>query len=59
MRLAGCLLLLSGFGLVLAALALLTSLGERFAFVGAGIAVELTGLALLTQAYKSLQKVPR
>jgi len=55
-RLIGCVLLLSGFAIVLAALILLTALAQRFAFVGAGFAIELLGLALLTQGYKSLQK---
>ena len=58
MRLVGCVLLLSGFFLVLAALVLLTSPGERIAFVAAGLGVEVLGLALLTQGYKSLQKGP-
>jgi hypothetical protein len=56
LRLVGCVLLLSGFLLVPAALVLLTSLVERFAFVGAGLGVEVLGLALLTQGYKSMQK---
>jgi hypothetical protein len=56
LRLVGCLLLLSGFALTLAALVLLTALSQRFAFVAAGLAVELLGLALLTYGYKSTQK---
>ena len=59
MRLVGCILLLSGFALVLAALVLLTPLSQRSAFAVAGFAVELLGLGLLTQGYKSQQKGPR
>ena len=55
MRLVGCLLLLSGFALVLAALAMLPGFAQRLAFVCAGLAVEVLGLALLTQGYRSLQ----
>jgi hypothetical protein len=55
-RLIGCVLLLSGFAIVLAALVLLTALMQRFAFVGAGFAIELLGLGLLTYGYQSLQK---
>ena len=53
MRLIGCLLLLSGFFLVLAALVLMPSLQARMAFVAAGLGVEVIGVGLLTQAYKS------
>jgi hypothetical protein len=56
LRLVGCLLLLSGFVLVLAALVLLTALAQRFAFVAAGLVVEMLGLALLTHRYKAMQK---
>jgi hypothetical protein len=56
LRLVGCLLLLSGFFLVLAALVMLTGFGQRLAFVGAGFCVELLGLGLLTQGYKPAQK---
>ncbi len=59
MRLVGCLLLLSGFALVLAALVLLPALAQRFAFVAAGLAVEVLGLALLTHGYKPRQKETR
>lgn len=55
MRLVGCLLLLSGFALVLAALVMLPGFVERLSFTGAGFAVELLGLALLTLGYKSAQ----
>ena len=59
MRLIGCLLLLSGFFLVLAALVMMPSLGARMAFVGAGLGVEVLGVGLLTQAHKAEQKEPR
>jgi hypothetical protein len=45
--------------IVAAALLLLTSLGERFAFVAAGLLVEFLGLALLAQSYMALQKGAR
>lgn len=56
MRLVGCLLLLSGFFLALAALVLLPALGQRFGFVVAGVGVEVLGVALLTRAYTAMQK---
>ena len=59
MRLIGCLLLLSGFFLVLAALVLMPSFPARLAFVGAGLGVEVIGVGLLTQAYKSEVKEQR
>ena len=59
MKLGACLLLLSGFFIVLAALALLTSLAQRSAFVGAGFGVEILGLSLLTQSYRSVRKEQR
>ena len=40
----------------LVALALLGSMGERFAFVAAGFAVEVLGLALLTNSYRPTLK---
>lgn len=56
MRLIGCLLLLSGFFLVLAALVLMPLFAARLAFVVAGLGVEVLGVGLLTQAYKAVQK---
>jgi hypothetical protein len=35
---------------------LLTALAQRFAFVAAGLVVEMLGLALLTHRYKAMQK---
>ncbi|HWB32033.1 MAG TPA: hypothetical protein VG714_02550 [Acidobacteriaceae bacterium] len=57
MRLAGCLLLLSGFLVVAIALVLLPELGVRFVFIAAGLAVECLGVWLLTQAHRA-QPVP-
>ena len=59
MKLVACVLLLSGFFLVLAALVLLTSFEQRSAFVGAGFAVEVLGLSLLTQSYRTIRKEHR
>ena len=56
MRLVGCLLLPSGFFVVLAALVLLPVPGMRFAFVAAGLGVEILGVGLLTRAYTLMQK---
>lgn len=56
MRLAACLLLVSGFVVTLAALILLPALGMRFAFVVAGLAVECLGVWLLTQAHRAIAK---
>lgn len=47
----GCVLLVSGWGIGLASLVLLGGLGMRFAFVGAGLLVEVLGLALLTRSF--------
>lgn len=52
MKLVACVLLLSGFFIVLVALALLGSLGQRFAFVLAGFGVEVLGVVLLTNSYR-------
>ena len=51
MILTGFLLLLAGWGIVLAALALLAPNGPRAAFVLAGIAVEALGLVLVTRSH--------
>ena len=59
MKLFACVLLLSGFFIVLAALVLLTSVQQRFAFVAAGFGVEVLGLVLLTQSYKSMTEEQR
>ncbi len=59
MRLIGCLLLLSGFFLVPAALVLMPSFSARLGFVMAALGVEVLGVGLLTQAYKAGQKEER
>lgn len=56
MKLIGCLLLLSGWFLVLAALVMLPAFPSRAAFIGAGLAIEILGLVLLTRAYTAMQR---
>jgi ABC-type transport system involved in cytochrome bd biosynthesis fused ATPase/permease subunit len=56
MRLVGCLLMLSGWLLLMAALLLLAGTGQRLAFAIAALLVELLGLGLLAQRYRLLQK---
>lgn len=51
MKLAGFLLMLSGWILVAAALMLLPSLAARTAFVLAGLGVEILGLVLVARAH--------
>jgi hypothetical protein len=46
----GCLFLVSGWLLALTALALLPGLGQRLAFVLAGIGMEALGLVLVARA---------
>ncbi len=55
MRAIGCLLMVSGWLIVMAALVLLTRVAERYGFVVAGVAVEVLGLVLLAQRYRALQ----
>ena len=50
-RLFGFALLLAGWGLVLAALALLAADAPRIAFVMAGIGVEVVGLVMVIRAH--------
>jgi ABC-type transport system involved in cytochrome bd biosynthesis fused ATPase/permease subunit len=56
LRLVGCFLLLSGWLIVLSALALLAAPGERMTFLAAGLAVEVLGLVLLVQGYRTAQR---
>jgi hypothetical protein len=56
LKLIGCLLLLSGWLIVLAALVMLSAFAQRAAFITAGIGIEVLGLALLTHSYTSLQR---
>jgi ABC-type transport system involved in cytochrome bd biosynthesis fused ATPase/permease subunit len=57
-RAIGCLLMISGWLIVLAALVLLHGLGQRYGFVVAGVAVEVLGLVLLAQRYRA-EQMPR
>ncbi len=59
MGFVGYLFLISGWLLVLAALLLLAGTGQRLTFVIAGLLVELLGLALVAQHYRSLQRSAR
>jgi low temperature requirement protein LtrA len=59
LRLIACVLLLSGFFVVLAALVLFAEARMRFVFVVAGLGVEVLGVGLLTRAYTLLQKEQR
>lgn len=51
MKLAGFLLALAGWILVLASLVLLPSLSSRTAFVLAGLGVEVVGLVLVARSH--------
>ena len=51
MKVAGFLLLLAGGGLVLAAVALLTSSLPRTGFVMAGVGVEVLGVVLVARSH--------
>jgi hypothetical protein len=56
MKVAGFLLLLSGWALVLAAIALLAASGPRAAFLLAGMGVEILGLVLVARAHLTPKK---
>jgi hypothetical protein len=51
LRIAGFLLMLAGWMLVLAALVMLVSLPSRTGFVLAGLAVEILGFVLVVRAH--------
>jgi hypothetical protein len=55
MKLAGFLLLVAGWSIVVAAVALLPSPGARVGFVVAGLAVEALGLALVVRSHLILR----
>jgi ABC-type transport system involved in cytochrome bd biosynthesis fused ATPase/permease subunit len=55
----GYLFLISGWLLVLAALLLLAGTGQRLAFAVSGLLVELLGLVLVAQRYRSRQRSAR
>jgi hypothetical protein len=59
LKLIGCLLLLSGWFIVIATLDMLTVYQQRFAFLFAGLAVEGLGLVLLTYGYAAVQRRSR
>jgi hypothetical protein len=52
MKLAGFLLLMAGWGIVISTLPLLPSLTMRTAFVLAGMAVEFVGLGLVVRSHR-------
>ena len=56
MKLAGFLLLLAGFAIVVAAIVLFPSPTPRGWFIFAGIAVELLGLVLAFRSHMELRK---
>jgi hypothetical protein len=56
MKMAGFLLLLSGWLLVLAAVMLLAATASRLCFVLAGVGVEILGLVLVFRAHASLAR---
>lgn len=51
MKLAGLLLLLAGWFLVLAAITMLRTFPQRFSFVLAGVGVEVLGLIFLIRSH--------
>jgi hypothetical protein len=55
-KLAGCLMLFSGWTIVLAALVLLPSMTLRASFIGAGILVEIIGLGLIARGEVNVQR---
>lgn len=55
MKLAGFLLLLAGWGIVLAAVMLIAPMPARTGFVLAGIGVEALGLILVARSHLALQ----
>ena len=56
MKAAGFLLLMTGFAIVLCAIALLVPGASRGAFVLTGVAVQLVGLVLAFRAHYSLHE---
>jgi hypothetical protein len=59
MRIAGFLLLLAGWGIVLAAIALLGSSSPITGFVAAGTGVEVLGLVLVIRSHRLLRRERR
>jgi hypothetical protein len=58
-KLVGCLLLVSGCFVVLAALVLMRAFVQKAGFAAAGIAVEALGLGMLIRAYGAVAKEKR
>lgn len=58
MKLAGFLLLLAGWWIVVAAVALLALAGARAGFVLAGIGVEILGLVLVIRSHQRMHRLP-
>jgi hypothetical protein len=56
MRVAGLLLLLAGWGIVLTAIVLLSSVSERASFVLAGVAIEILGFGLFIRSQWMAQR---
>ncbi|HKV04029.1 MAG TPA: hypothetical protein VJO53_02855 [Candidatus Acidoferrales bacterium] len=56
MKILGFLLLLSGWGIVLTAVALLVADAPRAAFVLAGIGVEIVGLVLVIRSHPARRR---
>ena len=59
MKLIGCLLLLSGWFIAIAALVMLPRFAPRVVFLSAGLGVEVLGLVLLTRGYMATQRRAR
>jgi len=59
MRLAGLLLLVSGWAIVLAAFLLLGATAARSGFVAAGVAIEILGLGLAARSHLSGREAKR
>ncbi|MGH9404271.1 MAG: hypothetical protein ACRD3D_00375 [Terriglobia bacterium] len=55
MKIAGFLLLLAGWGIVLAATVVLRAAPPRTAFILAGIGVEILGLVVFTRSHHAYQ----
>jgi len=59
MRLAGLLLLVAGWAIVLAAFLMLGATGARAAFVAAGVAIEILGLGLTARSHVTPREAGR
>jgi hypothetical protein len=59
MRLAGLLLLVAGWAIVLAAFLMLGATAARAAFVAAGVAIEILGLGLVARSHISPREARR